>query len=309
MFIMLITMNWMIISNDPAVSKNISDMVKATDAIASTELLELTDASLSKAVDLLTDISHVVIIANSEDLKNNKVAATLCLISGYAVASKMPLFSTTKILKDFFVSLKDEITYFDTAVELKNHIQTNYKALLHKQIKIEAKRHLIDNGIPFTPNCFAQYIAKGKPEICHSFYFGGMDVNSRDDTGTPMLNVAVREDHDDLVSWLIEVGADINVVSEDRGYTPLMDAVWRGNLKVAEHLIKLGANPNTISKEGQSNLVLAVGANKKDIVKLLADNGADPDVKDAMGMSAWGYANLFRKQDLVEILSPYHKES
>ena len=43
------------------------------------------------------------------------------------------------------------------------------------------------------------------------------------------------------------------------------------------------------------------------IVKLLAENGADPDVKDMMGMSAYTYAVLFKKQRLVEILQPYHK--
>ena len=54
--------------------------------------------------------------------------------------------------------------------------------------------------------------------------------------------------------------------------------------------------------------VLAVGANRENIVKLLAENGADPDVKDMMGMSAYNYATLFKKQRLVDILKPYHKE-
>ena len=65
---------------------------------------------------------------------------------------------------------------------------------------------------------------------------------------------------------------------------------------------------NTISKEGQSNLVLAVGAGRENIVKLLAENGSDCDVKDMMGMSAYNYAVLFKKTRIVDILKPFHKE-
>ena len=32
------------------------------------------------------------------------------------------------------------------------------------------------------------------------------------------------------------------------------------------------------------------------------------NVKDMMGMSAYNYATLFKKQRLVDILKPYHKE-
>lgn len=123
-----------------------------------------------------------------------------------------------------------------------------------------------------------------------------------------MLNIACRSDNLDAVKWIVELGADINAVSEDRGYTALMDAVWRGNKEITEYLISQKAELNTISKEGQTNLVLAVGADKTEIVQLLAENGADPDIADAMGMSAYGYAQLFKKDNILAILEKYHKE-
>ena len=107
---------------------------------------------------------------------------------------------------------------------------------------------------------------------------------------------------------IYELGADINASSDDRGYTAVMDAVWRGNEKITKYLISKGADLNTINKEGQTNLILAVGANRESLVQLLAENGADPDVKDMMGMSAYNYAVLFKKEKLVEILKPFHKE-
>ena len=134
-----------------------------------------------------------------------------------------------------------------------------------------------------------------------------MDVNTRDADGTPVLNVAIRAEQTECISWLLDSGADINTVSEDRGYTPLMDAVWRGNEAVAQLLIERGAKMNTVNKEGQTMLVLAVGAGREKICRLLVENGEDPDVKDSMGMSAYEYAKLFRKNGIVELLGKYHK--
>ena len=41
---------------------------------------------------------------------------------------------------------------------------------------------------------------------------------------------------------------------------------------------------------------------------MLVENGADPDVPDSMGMSAYGYAQLFKKDEIAAILEKYHKE-
>ena len=123
-----------------------------------------------------------------------------------------------------------------------------------------------------------------------------------------MLNVAVRNDNEELTKMILDCGADINAVSKDRGYTAVMDAVWKGNKDITKLLISRGAELNTISKEGQSNLVLAVGADKVDICKILVENGADPDIKDQMGMSAYNYACLFKKDKILEIIKPFHKE-
>ena len=51
-----------------------------------------------------------------------------------------------------------------------------------------------------------------------------------------------------------------------------------------------------------------MGAGKLNICQLLADSGADPDIKDQMGMSAYGYAKLFNRTDIVEALEKHHKE-
>ena len=204
---------------------------------------------------------------------------------------------------------KDEyVKKFATVKEVVKYTKDNFTEFAQKAKKRIAINKLLDRGIPFTPDCCATYIAKDKEEIFEDFIAAGIDVNSRDDLGTPLLNIAIRNDNEAFAERLINLGADINASSTDRGYTAVMDAVWRGNEKLTEYLIKKGADLNTISKEGQSNLVLAVGADRLNICKLLVENGSDPDVKDSMGMSAYQYATLFKKEKIAEILKPYHKE-
>ena len=87
-----------------------------------------------------------------------------------------------------------------------------------------------------------------------------------------------------------------------------MDAILRGNEKNVSIFIEHGADVNTINKDGQTNLILAVGENKPHICSLLVKKGANPDIKDSMGMSAYEYAVLFKNQEIIDILSPFHKE-
>ena len=63
------------------------------------------------------------------------------------------------------------------------------------------------------------------------------------------------------------------------------------------------------NNSNQSILVLAVGIGKENICRILAEGGADPDIKDSMGMSAYEYAVLFKNEKIVKVLAPFHKES
>ena len=52
-----------------------------------------------------------------------------------------------------------------------------------------------------------------------------------------------------------------------------------------------------------------MGIGKENICRILAESGADPDIKDSMGMSAYEYAVLFKNEKIVKVLAPFHKES
>lgn len=294
-------MKWLIISDDNKVTERLQKVISEKFAGSVTYTASSKKDQLESIVQLLPEISHAVILPtiNQNDL--------LTFISGFLCGVETLIFTTNTDIDESLLNF-DLIQAFDSNEDLIEFIETKSKELIEDNFQAEAYDYLYQNGYPFDADNFARYIEKWKKKVCESYVAAGMSVNSVDSDGTPMLNIAARSDNLAAVKWLVANGAEIDSLSKDRGYTAIMDAVWRGNLEITQFLVKKGAELNTISKEGQTMLVLAVGADKVDIVKVLAENGADPDIQDGMGMSAYGYAQLFKKQEILSILEKYHKE-
>lgn len=300
-------MRWLIISDDKT---KILDAKKLIDSIGKHEVFDydLKLPSLEKIIPLLKECDHVLVFFDKNISTYELVRNILPFVAGYCSGKKILLLATGEksILSGFGIATE---CCFDNEAKLFEYLKKSYPLLEKTFEREDAYAYLFKNGMPFTPDSFADVIAKDKIDLCEKYIIAGMDVNSRTSEGTPMLNIAVRAENFDCVEWLIKHGADINAVSEDRGYTAIMDAVWRGNKTLVEYFVKQGAVLNTVSKEGQTMLVLAVGAGRVDICKILSDNGENPDIPDAMGMSAYGYAKLFKKHEIVAILEKNHKEN
>jgi ankyrin repeat protein len=229
---------------------------------------------------------------------------------GFIIGKEIPVFISKNIIKSEFVLdlLNDEfVTDFSNLENLYNILEKNLPNYIKLEKKKNALKVLFEKGIPFTPDCFSSYIARDKLDICKLFYEAGMSVDVRDAAGTPMICIAARSGRKEIIEWLVEQGAEINAISKDRGYSPVMDAVWKSSLDVVELLIKLGADLNIVSNDGQTALIIATGASNPRICELLVKNGADPNFKDRMGMSSLEYAILFKKQILIPIYEEYAK--
>ncbi|MCR5436879.1 MAG: ankyrin repeat domain-containing protein [Treponema sp.] len=303
-------MNFLVITDDEQFSNQICQTIRGKESSAKISTSDFDAKNIKKVKKHIEDLSLLLIYksnSNLSDFTENSLL-TVSMFAAYAGAKEVLILTNIEKISDANILPKDSVVYLSKRHEMISYIKKQYQTISDVNAKRLAKKKLLNKGIPFTPDCFASYIAKNKTQICNLFIQGGINLNSRDENGTPMLNIAVRNDNEAFVTKLIELGADINIVSEDRGYTPVMDAVWRKNVEITEYLIKSGADLNTINKEGQTNLVLAVGSEAEKICELLAKNGADPDIKDQMGMSAYGYASLFHKEKLISILKPYHKE-
>lgn len=186
-------------------------------------------------------------------------------------------------------------------------LKGNFKQLAENDVKRTARNELFERGLPFNADCMVHFMEKDKPEIVELVYRAGLDLNSYTEDGVPVLCAATRCDNLEYVKWLLKHNADVNIISKDRGYSPVMDAVWKKNLDMVKLYIKNGADLNVMSSDGQPILVLAVGNGSSKIVETLLKAGADPDVKDGMGMSARAYANLFKNTELMKIMAKFPK--
>lgn len=229
---------------------------------------------------------------------------------GYVLGKDMPVFCVRKEgARQWHKSplTTNEYHEYTSCSDLLSVLEARFPDFLVREKQKRARHTLLDAGIPFNPDSFAFHIASDNEKECDLFIDAGIDVNSRDAAGTPMICIAARHNRREMIERLLALGADINAVSKDRGYSAVMDAVWKSNTEIVEFLVERGANLGYISRDGQPVLVLAVGTGNEKVCRILAEHGADPFLCDAMGMSALSYAKLFKKESLVPIFEARRK--
>ncbi|XP_014673036.1 PREDICTED: putative ankyrin repeat protein RF_0381 [Priapulus caudatus] len=81
---------------------------------------------------------------------------------------------------------------------------------------------------------------------------------------------------------LLEAGADPNVANTDSGATPLTMAGSKGDEAAVRMLLSHGANANAANSHGETSLYHATYCGKLNIMRLLLEAGADPNVAETM---------------------------
>lgn len=121
-------------------------------------------------------------------------------------------------------------------------------------------------------------------------YFESLGLNPAQSTKSgrnALHNLAVRSNDIELLQYFIGKGADINQVDKD-GNTPLINASARGSLEKVRFLVGKTKNINGRNKEGFSSFMRAIKYNTMEVVELLANAGAQIDLK-ADGVYDLGY--------------------
>ncbi len=142
----------------------------------------------------------------------------------------------------------------------------------------------------FTPFLFAA--RQGSVESAGLLLSAGANVNDTAPDGASALLVATHSGHGLLATFLLEQGANANAAAA--GYTSLHAAVLTGDLRLVEALLGHGARPNAqvtlatrVTRNGQvlmlgehllgaTPFALAAKFAEVDIMRVLADAGADP---------------------------------
>lgn len=165
-----------------------------------------------------------------------------------------------------------------------------------------AQRTLEGMGIDQAGYNLINAVKDGDRLLTGLFLESGLSPRICDNRGVPLICLAARRGYQSVIQALLAAGADINQVSEDRGNTPLMDAAAAGHCEVVRYLADRGAELEIRSRNGQTALLLAVGNRKVKTAKELLARGADPSVADNLGMTAVQYARLFREESLLALI-------
>ena len=162
----------------------------------------------------------------------------------------------------------------------------------------------------------------------------GVSPNSIDAKGELMLNLAIKDKSEDVITFLVANKATDVDISNKFGETPLMIASiegnlplvkmliqernaqinhigWtplhyscaRGHLAVAQYLIANGAVVDSLSPGNTTPLMMAVQSGNEALVKLLLDKGADLQVRNSQGFTAIDIALIYEKPWIAEGLS------
>jgi ankyrin repeat protein len=159
----------------------------------------------------------------------------------------------------------------------------------------------------------------------------GVNPNTVDANGSPILVLAIREKSSKVIDVLLS-DKNIDVDLSDKngetplmmasidgnlplvktlvighkaqldhiGWTPLHYACARGQLEVAQFLIANGAIVDSMSLGNTTPLMMAVQAGNEQLVKLLLDKGADLQLQNQQGFTAIDIADIYDKPWISE---------
>ena len=162
----------------------------------------------------------------------------------------------------------------------------------------------------------------------------GVNPNILDPKGELMLNLAIKDKSNDVITFLLSnQSTDVDISNQygetplmiasiegnlplvkslvlikkaqidHIGWTPLHYACSRGHLDVAEFLLANGAIVDSMSPGNTTPLMMAVQSGNEQLIKLLLDKGADLQLRNTNGLSAIDIAVIYEKPWIVEGLN------
>jgi len=126
-------------------------------------------------------------------------------------------------------------------------------------------------------------------------------VESRNRQDESPLMLAAINGLTDICQQLINKDADVN----KPGWTPLHYAATHGHVAVMNLLLENSAYIDAASPNGSTPLMLAASYGTPAAVKLLLEAGADPMLKNALGLSAIDFAQRANRAESAEIIAAF----
>lgn len=125
-------------------------------------------------------------------------------------------------------------------------------------------------------------------------------INKTNENGFSPLILACYRGNVEVADFLMDKVKDINYNSSMG--TALMAVVYKGDLKLTQKLLDHKSYINTMDSQGTTPLIFASKLGNTEMVKLLLKYNADKNIKDKQGNTAFEYAVLSKKLELINQL-------
>ncbi|MCX7787596.1 MAG: ankyrin repeat domain-containing protein [Spirochaetes bacterium] len=260
------------------------------------------ESQKARLVEKLRSVSHLVVFLEHRE-------GWFPFLEGFASAriprgvaflpSQENAFEEQKLVDTVSPTILPLFTRLDSLIE---YLATEQIQIGKEQELTEAKEYIVQSGIGLSEENLALCVQEGKTDLVRRFLTLGYSPDTVNAKGIPLLILAIRNKHRELVLLLMQANADVNKISADRGSSALMEAAVQGDRELVEALIEQGADLNLRSKNGQTALMLAIGEGKTEIARLLIQRGADLSPVDALGMTAKKYAELFKQREVLSLI-------
>ncbi|MDR2932995.1 MAG: ankyrin repeat domain-containing protein [Oscillospiraceae bacterium] len=161
------------------------------------------------------------------------------------------------------------------------------KSLLEKDIYIHAQDQ--DGRCALVAAAYGNHLP-----IVDLLIGAGADVNMKDNTLQSAYLISTSEGYTELLDKTLKAGADIHSTDSYNG-TGLIRAADRGHVAIIRELLKTGVRVNHVNRLGWTALLEAIilgdgGQRHTEVVRLLADAGADVNWPDKDGVTPLAHA-------------------
>ena len=151
---------------------------------------------------------------------------------------------------------------------------------------------------------FFRLVTRGNAEAVRTWLevVPGMDAQKLPSTNPAC--VAARCGTPETLAAVLDSRANLLDTPDEFGHTPLQEAARRGSVEMIADLLKRGAKPDAVSKQGETPLMCAaLSGNAAAVRALLQAAPGTRDAKDAEGKTAARYAEQSGSAAAVQALS------